>query len=57
MSPETILALVQLLRFGIDTMERYTKGEMTDEEVAAEWASLQTRLGQANNMWERAARD
>ena len=54
MTPETILALVQLLRFGVDTMERYTKGEMTDEEVAAEWASLQTRLGQANNMWERA---
>ena len=54
MTPETILALVQVLRFGVDTMERYTKGEMTDEEVAAEWASLQIRLGQANDMWERA---
>lgn len=56
MTRETIMALFQVLRFSVDTMERYTSGDMTDEEVAAEWASLQTRLGQANNMWERAGR-
>ena len=54
MNPQTLNSLIQLGRFAMDAIDRYSKGEMTEEEVAAEWADLQTRLGTANDMWKRA---
>lgn len=54
MNPETLYALLQLIRFGTDTIERYSRGEMTEAEIAAEYAALQTRLAEANTMWENA---
>ena len=33
MNPQTLNTLLQLIRFGADTIDRYSKGEMTDEEV------------------------
>jgi len=54
MNAETLYALLQLIRFGTDTIEAYSKGEMTEEEIAAAYADLQTRLAQANTMWENA---
>lgn len=54
MNPQTLNSLIQLGSFALDAIDRYSKGDMTDEEVAQEWADLQTRLGTANDMWERA---
>lgn len=54
MNAQTIHALLQLIRFGTDTIEAYSKGEMSDEEVATAYAELQVRLAQSNQMWESA---
>ena len=56
MKPETILALVQLGRFAIDAIEALQTGEMTEEEIAAEWAEVRSRLEQANTLWEQAGK-
>lgn len=54
MNLETLHALLQLGRFAMDAADRYSRGEMTDEEVAAEWQEIRDRLAGANAMWERA---
>ncbi len=55
MSPETILALIQLGRFAIDSIEALQSGEKTEEEIAAEWQAIRLRLDGANALWEEAA--
>lgn len=55
MSPETILALVQLGRFAIDAIGALQSGEKTEEEIAAEWQAVRLRLDRANALWEEAA--
>ncbi|MDX2318311.1 MAG: hypothetical protein QNK44_07900 [Hyphomicrobiaceae bacterium] len=54
MKTETLYALLQLIRFGTDTIEAYSKGEMTEEEIATAYADLQVRLAESNAMWESA---
>ena len=54
LNPETLRTLILLGRFAFDTIERYSNGEMTDEEVAEAYAALQPRLAESNRLWEQA---
>ncbi len=55
MNPETILALIQLGRFAIDSIEALQNEEKSEEEIAAEWQAIRVRLDGANALWEEAA--
>ncbi|WP_282609479.1 hypothetical protein [Pelagibius sp. Alg239-R121] len=54
MNPELILALIQLGRFAIDSIEALQSGEKTEEEITAEWQAIRVRLDSANSLWEEA---
>lgn len=41
---EISLALLQLARLALDAYARYQQGELTDEQLKVEWASMQARL-------------
>lgn len=54
MNPETILALVQLGRFAMDSIEALQTGERSEAEILAEWQKIRQRLDKANALWETA---
>jgi hypothetical protein len=54
MNPETLLALIQLGRFAIDSIEALQNGEKSEEEITAEWQVIRLRLDSANALWEEA---
>lgn len=56
MNRETALLLLELGRFALDALGHLERGEMTDDEVMAEWQKLNARLAASNAMWERATR-
>lgn len=41
---QTILALVQLGKLGMDVWEDYQRGDLTDEMLDAAWDKMQDRL-------------
>ena len=42
---EIILALVQAGRLSLELVEKYQRGELTDEQLQAEWDAMRQRLG------------
>ena len=53
MDPLTIIAAsVSLSRQLLEMVERYANGDMTPEELRAEWQAMRGRLQQANDLWE-----
>ena len=47
---EIILALIQAARLSMEILEKHQRGQLSDEELAAAWAAMQTRL---NSVSER----
>jgi len=45
---QIILALLQVSRLGIEIVEKYQRGEMTEEELDVAWKSMQLRLEAAS---------
>lgn len=57
MDPVTVtLGILQAIKVGTALMESYQRGELSDEEYAAEWADMQSDLQLANDRWEAAGR-
>lgn len=46
---QIILALLQTSRIAIELVEKHRRGDMTDEELMAAWAEMQTRLRSASD--------
>ena len=42
---EIILALVQAGRLSLEIVEKYQRGNMTEEELQVAWKNMQVRLG------------
>jgi hypothetical protein len=42
---EIILALVQGARIAMEVVEKYQKGDLTDEQLMVEWEAMKGRLG------------
>lgn len=51
-SPEKILAWVQILKIGASVVEAYQKGDLTDEEEAEAKAQVQERVSTAHDNWD-----
>jgi len=52
--PATIQSIVQISQIGLQLVERYEAGELTDEEFQAELEEMRTGLDEANRRWELA---
>lgn len=52
--PATIQSVVQLSRLGLQLVERFESGELTDEEFRDELDDMQASLDEANRRWEAA---
>lgn len=54
MNPEAILAMTQLIRFGMEGIEAMQKGEKTPEEVMADYDEMVKTVRQASDRWRKA---
>lgn len=51
MNPEAILAMTQLIRFGMEGIEAMQNGEKTPEEVMADYDEMVERVQKASARW------
>ena len=54
MSPEQLLAILQMIRLGAELIELSQSDEFTQEELRAKWDEVVSRVKTANELWERA---
>lgn len=58
-NPATALSVayagIQLAQYIFRRIELMNRGELTPEEVQAEWEAMQSRLDMANERWEASA--
>jgi len=54
MGSAAVLEIASVAKFGLEIMDRYQRGEMTDEEVEEAWQQMKDRWDSANDLWERA---
>lgn len=54
MGSADIIAILQVVKFGIDTVDAYNRGELTDEEVAERWKLISNNFNNAVDLWNRA---
>ncbi len=54
MSPEHLLAILQMIRLGAELIELSQSDEFTQEELQAKWDEVVSRVKTANELWERS---
>ncbi len=50
-----VMAGLQIIKFVTKQIERRELGEMTDEQLSAEWAKMGLDVTEANELWEASA--
>ena len=51
MTAQTVLAMTQLIRFGMENIESMQNGEKTDEEVMADYEDMVLKVQKASKRW------
>ena len=49
-----VMAGLQIIKFVTAQIERRERGELTDEQLAAEWTKMGIGVTEANALWEAA---
>lgn len=52
----TILAILQLVRFGVETVELYQNGGISREDLEARWSKMRGEVEDANLLFDQATR-
>lgn len=50
--PQLVLAGVQAIRLISEQIDLYSRGELSDEQLATKWAEMGVRVDLANRLWE-----
>lgn len=45
----TALTILQFTRIGLELLEKYQRGEISEEELDKRWLAMQSRLGSASD--------
>jgi hypothetical protein len=54
MTPEAVLAMTQLIRFGVDSLDDMQSGKKTPEQVMTEYKEMTDGVKQAWDRWQNA---
>lgn len=54
MNPQVIAAGMQAMKLIVDTMGRYSAGEMDDDTAMREWQKAVSAVQDANRAWDQA---
>lgn len=53
-SASTVYSLIQLGRFVNETINLYSQGQLSDEELEARWEVVRVRIDNAEALWDQA---
>lgn len=53
-SASTVYSLIQLGRFVNETINLYSRGDLSNEELEARWEVVRMRIDSAEDLWNRA---
>lgn len=50
-NPATVMSIIQLVKFGVETLELANAGKMTDQDIADRLTAMREKLDSANREW------
>lgn len=56
MTSATVIELIRLGRFALETVDDYQSGSISEAEMERRWRQMQDELVEANELWEQAGK-